>query len=194
MADTGTTSDEALLRRLQAGDEAAFATLYERLHGGVYRFALRMSGSPSVAEDVTQEVFLALIGEDRFDAARGSLAAFLYGIARNHVLRCLHVERPYVPSATEPLAPGAACGDALDRLIRRERAAFVWRALLTLPPHYREVVVLCELERLSYGEAAGAVGCPVGTVRSRLHRARELLGEKLRALDMARAAAPQRDA
>src|SRR6185436_10892416 len=81
-------TDEALLSRMQSGDEQGFVTLYRRRQGGIYRFALHMSGSTAVAEDVTQEVFLALIREGcGYDPARGSLSGYLYGIARNLVLR-----------------------------------------------------------------------------------------------------------
>ena len=81
-------TDEALLSRMQSGDEQGFVTLYRRRQGSIYRFALHMSGSTAVAEDVTQEVFLALIREGcGYDPARGSLSGYLYGIARNLVLR-----------------------------------------------------------------------------------------------------------
>src|SRR5437667_4069459 len=102
------TSDVDLLRRAMAGDEEAFARLYRRRQGSVYRFALQMSGRRSVAEEVTQEVFLALIREaGRFDPERGSVIAYLYGIARNHVLRCLERDRFYVPMEDEREADGA---------------------------------------------------------------------------------------
>ena len=82
--------DEELLRRLRAGDEAAFTALYRRRQGGVYRFALQMSGSEAIAEDVTQEVFLALMREgNSYNPKRGSVAAYMYGIARKQVLRSL---------------------------------------------------------------------------------------------------------
>src|SRR5690348_3594229 len=83
-------SDEHLLTEMRAGDERAFITLFRKRQGGIYRFALQMSGSPAVAEDVTQEVFLALLREDcGYDPARGTLSAYLYGIARKLVLRHL---------------------------------------------------------------------------------------------------------
>jgi len=182
-----TSSDEDLLRRMTAGDEDAFAELYRRRQSGVYRFALQMSGSPAIAEDVTQESFIVLIRiAERYDPARGSLAAYLYGIARNHVLRRLEQDRAFVPLA-ESTDDGAtvpamiAKGDPLGDLTRGERIQSLRDAILALPAHYREVVVLCELHEMSYIEAANVIGCAVGTVRSRLHRARALLVEKLRA-------------
>lgn len=173
-------SDDDLLRRLRAGDEAAFTALYVRRQGGVYRFALRMSGSPAIAEDVMQETFLALIREpERYNSLRGTLSSYLYGIARNHVLRRLQGDGKFAA----PEDPSVAPPDPLAELMLRERSGLVWRAVLALPPHYREVIVLCELESLSYAAAAEILDCAVGTVRSRLSRARELLGEKLRGLD-----------
>src|ERR671927_722457 len=95
-------SDAELLRLMLAGDEEAFTALYRRRQGGVYRFALRMSGSEALAEDVVQETFMVLMRDGRnFDPARGSLAAYLYGVARNHVLRAFERERSLVPFDTE---------------------------------------------------------------------------------------------
>jgi RNA polymerase sigma-70 factor (ECF subfamily) len=182
-------SDDELLRLMIAGDEEAFALLYQRRQGGIYRFALRMSGSAAIAEDVTQEVFLALVREaHHFDAGRGALASYLYGIARNQVLRRLDRDRSYVLMVDDPENGDAsaqeqfvATSDPLGDLTRHETIEAVRQAVLALPAHYREVVVLCDLHEMSYAEVAGALGCAVGTVRSRLHRGRALLVEKLRA-------------
>lgn len=182
-----TPSDLDLLRLMMAGGEDGFTELYRRRQGGVYRFALQMSGSPAIAEDVTQEVFIVLMRTaERYDPDRGSLAAYLYGIARNYVLRRLEQDRVFIPlvdSSEEIMTPPAliAEGDPLGDLTRGEMIQSVRDAILTLPAHYREVVVLCELHEMSYIETANVVGCAVGTVRSRLHRARALLVERLRA-------------
>ena len=169
-------SDEQLLRRLLAGDGDAFADLYRRRQGAVYRFALQMSGSDAIAEDVTQETFLALMRDGRgYDPARGPLIAWLYGIARNLVRRA--TDRPARDSQGAGESGG---GDVLQPLLANERLEGLREAVLTLPPRYREVVVLCDLHEMSYAEAAAILGCPEGTVRSRLHRARALLLEKLR--------------
>src|SRR5947199_234719 len=175
-----TPSDDELLRLMLAGDENAFTALYRRRQGGIYRFALRMSGSEAIAEDVTQEVFLLLIREAAaYDASRGTVQAFLYGVARNHVLRALERNREGVPleDEAEPCAEGV--GDTLAHLTREEALEAVRQAVLALPSHYREVVVLCDLEEMDYANAAAALGCSIGTVRSRLHRARGLLTAKL---------------
>ena len=123
----------------------------------------------------------------RYDSSRGSLAAYLYGIARNHVLRRLERERSFVQlaDATEgdyesSSATLVAEGDPLGDLTRNEMIDEVRQAVLALPARYREVVVLCDLHEMSYAEAADVVGCAVGTIRSRLHRGRALLVEKLK--------------
>ena len=144
----------------------------------MYRFALHMTGSAAIADDVTQEVFLALLENGRrFDESRGPLLSFLYGIARNRVLRRIEKDRPSeVISVAEEFAGGE---DVLDHLTRRETVEQVRRAVLSLPAAYREAVVLCDLENASYEDAAAALECPVGTVRSRLSRGRAMLAEKL---------------
>src|ERR1044071_6186335 len=179
-------SDSELLRSMLAGDEEALALLYHRRQGGIYRFALQMSGSKTIAEDVTQEVFLFLMREGHvFDPARGALSSFLLGVARNHVLRRLRVEQLLAPLGDDPdeeATPLHATSDfcPLEDLTRAETIESVRKAVLSLPPKYREVVVLCELQDVSYGETAEILGCAIGTVRSRLHRARALLLAKLR--------------
>ncbi|MBA3243226.1 MAG: RNA polymerase sigma factor [Acidobacteria bacterium] len=188
MTVSQTPSDAELLRLMLAGEEDAFVTLYRRRQGPVYRFALQMSGSEAVAEDVTQEVFIVLMRDGRnFDPARGSVAAYLYGIARNHVLRVFDRERSFVPIGDDEEDSDArvherliAHDDPLDDLTRGEMIGRLRQAVLALPTHYREVVVLCELHEMSYVEAAGALDCAVGTVRSRLHRARSMLAGKMR--------------
>ena len=198
-------TDDGLMRRMVAGDEEAFALLYKRKQASIYRFALHMSGNAAVAEDVTQEVFMSLIHDaGRFDPARGSLAGYLFGIARNHLRKRWEQDRRLVPlltDAEEFSAPGSANGaqgslhknngngngnghyapaTSRDEFASIEAVARVRKAIGTLPENYREVVIVCELEEMSYEEAAAALGCPVGTVRSRLHRARAILLEKLR--------------
>lgn len=204
---------------MQAGDEEAFTLLYRRRHPALYRFALHMSGNAAVAEDVTQEVFMTLIRDaKRFDPERGTLSGFLFGIARNHVRKRWEQERRSVPLPDEASDMGQAgfratgghangngaygnsakgngngafstAARAHDEFESLETVTRVRQAIATLPENYREVVVLCELEEMSYEEVAMAVDCPVGTVRSRLHRARALLLEKLREPAMARGSA-----
>jgi RNA polymerase sigma-70 factor (ECF subfamily) len=179
--------DDELLRLMLAGDAAAFETLYERRQAGVFRFALRMSGSQSVAEDVTQDVFIALMRDGwQYDPLRGSVSAYLYGMARNRVLRRLERDRSFVSITDDAEDDELTMSekfitrqDPLAELTRNEVIDSVRQAILALPAHYREVVVLCNLQEMNYEDAANVIGCPVGTVRSRLHRARTMLIEKL---------------
>lgn len=169
-------NEHALLRRMQAGEAAAFELLYERHQGRVYRYALRMSGSPEMADDVVQEVFLGLIrGARGYDPGAGALASYLYGMARNLLFR--QMSGPVGDELDEEALAGG--GDPLEGLAQAEQVERVRLALASLPAHYREAVVLCEMEEMSYAEVAEVLGVAVGTVRSRLHRARAILAEKL---------------
>jgi RNA polymerase sigma-70 factor (ECF subfamily) len=177
-------TDDELLIRIQSGDEEAFLTLYRRRQAALFRFALHMSGSLPVAEDVTQDVFLALLREEcGYDPERGTLSGYLFGIARKLVLRQLERGRSDIPldagSEDAALPELAVIDDPLVDLTHREGIDALRRAVQALPRRYREVVVLCDLEEVDYADAAVALGCPIGTVRSRLHRARGLLLEKL---------------
>lgn len=174
-----------LAQRLKEGDEAAFVELYRRWQAPLYRFAYRMTGSAGLAEDAVQEVFLAVIQRlDHYDPARGPIGPYLYGMARNHVLRRLERERPYlqlVDGAEDRLRRPDE--DAQVGLLRREENEAVRAGILSLPAHYREAIVLCDLQTLSYEEAAASIGCAVGTLRSRLHRGRAILAQRLRSRD-----------
>jgi RNA polymerase sigma-70 factor (ECF subfamily) len=177
-------TDDQLFVRLRAGQEAAFIALYRKRQGAIFRFALQMSGSPAVAEDITQEVFLALLRDGcGYDPDRGTLSGYLFGIARKLLLRQMERGRVDVPlesDAEEAALPELAVEEnALEDLTHREGIEALRRAIGTLPRRYREVVVLCDLEEVDYADAAIVLGCPIGTVRSRLHRARALLLDKL---------------
>jgi RNA polymerase sigma-70 factor (ECF subfamily) len=183
-----------------AGDGGAFERLYQRWQSPLFRFALRMSGSETIAEDVTQEVFLTLMRDGRQYSGRGSFAAYIFTITRHHTWRRLQRERWFVRLEIEERVESdarlttdqwIAQADPLADLTRDEMVEAVRRAVMALPAHYREVVLLCYLHELSYAEAAEVIGCEVGTVRSRLHRARALLAEKLDA--MKATDAPQRN-
>jgi RNA polymerase sigma-70 factor (ECF subfamily) len=176
---TPETGDVDLLRQARSGDAEAFTVLYRQRADAIYRFALHMSGNQSVAEEVLQETFLALIRDSSgFDPNRGTLAAYVYGIARNRVRKHVAMGREFVEQDVDV----AGVGDVLTDMTRRETVESVRQAVLALPGVYREAVVLCELQELSYEDAAEAIGCPVGTVRSRLHRGRGLLLIKLQAM------------
>lgn len=174
-----------LLARLRQGDEAAFVELYRRHRDAVYRFALLRTGSAAQAADVAQETFLHLMTRaDQFDPGRGSVAAWLCGVARNLARReCAGREDAVDPddladdTATPP--PLVEASGPLERLLADETAEQVRLALAALAPHYRDVLVLCELSELTYAEAAQVCGIDIGTVRSRLSRARARLADTL---------------
>jgi RNA polymerase sigma-70 factor (ECF subfamily) len=179
---TDSAQDADLLRSAAQGDAEAFGVLFQRRRGDVYRYALHMTGSPSIAEDVTQEVFLAVIRDaGRYEASRASVTAWLCGIARNHVLRRVERDRPLQPldDADALFEHQVAPEDPLGDLTATERIEMLRQAVQTLPVKYREAVVLCDLQEMSYADAATAMGCVVGTVRSRVHRGRALLAAKL---------------
>ena len=177
------------MRHAAKGDEDAFALLYRRHQGGLYRFALRMTGNQWAAEEIVQDVFMTLIREPKkYDPTRGTLGALLFGIARNRVMK--HLERsprevPLEEKNEDGTGGGVVLQDSFTPAMwaeKRERMERVRAAVLELPVEFREAVVLCELEEMSYEEAAKTSGCPIGTIRSRLHRGRALLLAKLEML------------
>jgi RNA polymerase sigma-70 factor (ECF subfamily) len=175
-------SDEQLYQLMKKGDSQAFAALYERREPALYRFALHMTGSASSAEEVAQEVFVQLMAANtRFDETRGSLEGWMYGVARNLVRVQRRKAGAPVPSGSETSEPVFE-HDILGGMISGENLAALRMAVTELPPAYREAVVLCDLEERNYDEAARLMGCPVGTIRSRLHRARGLLAAKQKRL------------
>lgn len=168
-------SDEELYRLMKNGDREAFGELYERRGPALRRYALHMSGSAAVAEEVAHEVFVQLMrGGTNFDDRRGSLEGWMYGVARN-LVRVIRRQGPVQEPIDQPVRH-----DIVGELINAESVAALHAALRELPVLYRDAVVLCDLEEMSYEESARVMGCPVGTVRSRLHRARGLLAAKLK--------------
>jgi RNA polymerase sigma-70 factor, ECF subfamily len=184
--DLEPTSDDILIAGIVAGRPEALTALFRRRQADVYRFALHMSGTPALADDVTQDVFLVVMREAfRYQAGRSSVTAWLCGIARNCVRQRLDRDARLESLGATSEDDGALAvvqPDPLGEMSRVERIAMLRRAVLALPVRYREVVVLCDLEELTYADAADALECAVGTVRSRLHRARAMLAVRLAAL------------
>jgi len=175
-------TDEKLLHKASRGDEAAFLILYERHRAPVFRFAYRLLGSTELAEDVTHDCFLSLIKRPAsFDPQRAALRTYLYAAARNlagkhfrqHASNTVPIDELLdelrVPENEEPLR----------QLLNEELSAEVRKAVMSLPPLQREAVVLFEYEELSLAEIALIVGADIGTVKSRLSRAREGLRRSL---------------
>ena len=174
-------SDAELHKAALKGSGEAMAMLYRRHGGLVYRFTLRMSRDEAIAEEVTQEVFLALLRQlDRFDPEKAALATWLCGIARRQLWK--HLERFNCPGVEGEDAPEVESLDdsPVTWLIRQEAVAAVRQGLDELALPLREVIVLCELEEMSYEQAAQVLTVPIGTVRSRLHRAKARLAALMR--------------
>ena len=175
----------ALLARMRRGDETAFVALYRRHKDAVYRLALVYCGSTAQAADVTQETFIHFMTRtDQFDPLRGTIGAWLCGVARNIARKSLgHREDATDPedlaSDTAPHEEQIDRETPLDRLLRNEAAEKVRASLAALAPHYRDVLILCELSELTYAEAAQVCGIDIGTVRSRLSRARAQFAQRL---------------
>ena len=154
--------------------DAEFQAAFDQHKDAIYRFAWRMSGSAAAAQDITQDVFVGLLRyPDRFDPARGALRAFLLGIARNLALKHWRTEHRF-----EPLDDEAVVAEPID-LERGDVGDIVGKAVRALRPLQREVVILIEYEGLTLAEVARAVDTDVGTIKSRLHRARENLRRTL---------------
>ena len=155
--------------------DAEFQAAFDQHKDAVYRFAWRMSGSAAAAEDITQDAFVGLLRyPDRFDPARGTLRAFLLGIARNLALKHWRTEHRFEPLDDDE----RGVAEPVD-LERGDVGDMVGRAVRALRPLQREVVILAEYEGLTLAEIARAVDADVGTVKSRLHRARENLRRML---------------
>ena len=176
--------DFLLLARARKGDERAFSELFERHQRRIFRYAVHMCG-PQAGDDIVQDTFLAVLRQSgRQDSLTGSVVGYLLGIARHVVLKRIGAPRELqmqVATEIDESIGDEASEDAtvLEVMSKEEMVTTVRAAVQTLPPVYREVVVLCELQEMDYEAAAEVIECPVGTVRSRLYRARRLLASKL---------------
>ena len=187
--------DTDLVRQAIAGERDAFAEIYRRYHTVVYRFARMMSGSQTIAEDVTQDTFMTLLRHlRRYEPNRSGLSTYLYGVARNVTRSRLRRERRFVrlelTEDTEPISardPSTVFEQSQNRLRLRQ-------IIVELPSRYREVIILCSLHGLSYSEVAVILGTPVGTVRSRLSRGRQAIADRVRELEGRPAVIPARTA
>lgn len=182
MTEEPSVDDRQLLYRMRQGDQSAFAAVYECYQGPIFRFVLHMTGSRTLAEEITQEVFMLLIRKPTaYDPVKGSLSAYMFGVARNLARRTKGKEsvEALVDNCDE-LELLEASEAAIDEVLTStESLELLRKALLGLPELYREAVVLCDLEEMSYEQASRVMGCPAGTVASRLHRAHGMLRSKL---------------
>lgn len=168
-----------LIHALAAGDEQALARLYDAYGAIVYSLALRITGTPADAEDVTQEVFMqAWRSASTFDASRGNPAAWLLMIARTRALDRLRRDRRRPAELTEPSAfdripnalPGVDVVAATNETVARARVA-----LAALPAEQREAVELAYFEGLTHSEIASRTAQPLGTVKTRIRTAMQQL-------------------
>ena len=180
--------DSGCMARLVAGDSQAVQELYQRHGHALLRFSSAMCRSRQAAEDMVHDTFVALMRERiSFDPAQGSVFGYLCGVLRHRVSRHFRQQKRWVALDTEddnsPAHETDARGPA-DEISRTEISVAFRRAMLELPLQHREIIALCDLEELPYATVAGILDCPVGTVRSRLHRARALLTIRLASLEL----------
>ena len=175
-------SDGDLVQRAASGELDAFTEIFYRYQHVVFRFARAMTGCPAAAEDISQEVFIAVFRDlAKYDPDRATFTTYLYGIVRNLSRERLRKERRFFPLDVISRSGGCAAyvDDPSDALEGLELASQVRRALHKLPPRYRELILLCDLHGISYADAAVVIRISTSTVRSRLHRARQLLRQRL---------------
>jgi RNA polymerase sigma-70 factor (ECF subfamily) len=181
-------SDTELMRLMRNGDKQAFTALYRRHHAALYRYALLRCGSNGIAADVVQDVFLGLMADQyKYDALKGQLRYFLFGVARNVAMKhdsalqktagVLSEIDDEEDQVIEAICEGAT---PLERLMHDQMAEDLRQAIANLATHYRDVLILYEMHEMSYLEIAEICQINVGTVRSRLSRARLALAERLR--------------
>jgi RNA polymerase sigma-70 factor (ECF subfamily) len=183
------TSDDADdMMRLASGDTGALRSLYERHGRALLRFSTAMCRSRQLAEDLVHDTFVALLREPfTFDPRLGTVYGYLCGVLRHRVSRHYRQQKRWVSldgdfETAEPAAQDSQ--SPADEVARSEVTAVFRRAMLELPLPHREIIALCDLEELPYATVASILGVPVGTVRSRLHRARALLSLRLISLEL----------
>ncbi|HEV8662047.1 MAG TPA: sigma-70 family RNA polymerase sigma factor [Candidatus Methylomirabilis sp.] len=185
--------DAELVERLKGGEEEAFGGLLQRYQGKVYRLAMNLTRNPQDAEEVTQDVFLTVARKIGAFDGRAAFSTWLYRVATNAALMKLRGRRPephlpveeegtvFAPdgSFTRPVADWSALPE--DQLLAVERRQILAEAIEALPPDYKAVVVLRDIEGLANQEVAEILGATVLAVKSRLHRARLALRARLAA-------------
>jgi RNA polymerase sigma-70 factor, ECF subfamily len=178
------TTDGELVERCRRGDEPAWHELVGRHTRRVFGIAYRFAGRVDEAEDLTQDVFVKVYQSlGRYEPAHGAFAGWITTVARNQAIdhyRRRREEHRRAAGSPELLEGLPAGGDSPEGQAERgERAQLVRRGVRNLPSDLREALVLCDLKGLSYEEAATALGVPLGTVKSRINRARLELARRL---------------
>lgn len=168
-------NDNHLMGEVRAGRTGALATLFERHHARVFRFCLRMTGDRQSSEDLVQEVFMRILRYRKSFKSEFDFAPWMFRIARNACVDHLRYSDGYPDTGHDMDGKLAEQPTADDELAGHEQAHLVRRALLRLPVERREVLVLSRFEFKSYEEIAGVLGCSVGAVKVRAHRAMKQL-------------------
>lgn len=164
--------DRELVWQVVAGQTDAFRALVDRHQQRIYRFALSVLGNREAAEDVTQETFLAAFANlFSYDASRAAFSTWLLAIARNRCFNLLKQNRPIALSEPESIGDVSST----DRIVRQELSQQLDRAMASLPTEQRSAFVLAEIEELPYAEIARIERTSLGTVKSRIHRAKQRL-------------------
>jgi RNA polymerase sigma-70 factor, ECF subfamily len=177
---TDERTDEELVEAALADEGAAFALIYERYYSRTYRIAYGMTGRREAAEDLTQDVFVRAMRKLGQFNRRSSFSTWFYRLTVNCCLNHHRVKSNAHEALTDDLRPATAPARAEDEgVLRKEMQAHLHRALLSLKPESRLMILLKDVEGLSYEEIALRLSCPVGTVGSSLNRARRALAQKL---------------
>lgn len=191
------SSDAEIAERLQQKDDRAFLSLYDLHRSSVFRFLMHMTGSIAAAEELTQEVFVAILEAmcagtiGQFDPEKGTWEGYLLGIARNlaraeerRARRLVSldnvIETPEWERQLNTMFQDGRDSNWLSLIVARSELRILYRAILELPEHYREAIVLCGIQEKSYKNAASILQCTEGTIASRMNRAKSLLAAKLR--------------
>nr|WP_277990200.1 RNA polymerase sigma factor RpoE [Pandoraea sp. LA3] len=184
--------DQALVERVQKGDKAAFELLVAKYHRKIIRLVSRLVRDAAEVEDVTQEAFIKAYRALPQFRGESAFYTWLYRIAVNTAKNHLATQGRRAPTSTEANAEEAETFAEADQLrdintpesmlMSKQIAQTVNTAMEALPDELRTAITLREIEGLSYEEIAEAMGCPIGTVRSRIFRAREAIASRLRPL------------
>lgn len=175
-------SDEELVRLVRADKPEVFAYLYQRYYSRVYRLAYGMLGRHEAADDLTQEVFLRAYQKLESFKGESSFATWFYRLAANCCLNFSEKRRKKDQRESEEITATVPFNsdNSMERnLLQREAQEQIQRALLSLKPRFRLLVILKDIEGLSYDEIAERLNCSTGTLASQLKRARHLLARKL---------------
>jgi RNA polymerase sigma-70 factor (ECF subfamily) len=164
--------DRQLVRLVLAGRTDDFRALVDRHQQSIFRFAAKILGNWEAAEDVTQDVFLAAFANlSGYDSSRAAFSTWLFTMARNRCLNLLQQRRPVPLNERDPI--GAVT--STDPIISQELSQHLDRALAALPVEQRTAFILAEIEELPYAEIARIEQTSLGTVKSRIHRAKQRL-------------------